>query len=225
MANAIYCSDNNTENIDFSGQTIPQGTFITATNAEPDPSVINYCFEITDSVSAAGSFTASTNTYTSCYECLINNYAVSVLEPCDSSTGLPNLQILLSEIGFIPSEGQVFYLIATNVGGTDEGTYIACYQFNSFEQTSEDNYNRGSIEYFTIDQIIHSNYSLVSGCEECLNGFSAGTESAICNVCYDGSGYTTTTVTAPHPTWTNGQGQAVVQLNAVTLGGPNGLNN
>jgi hypothetical protein len=29
----------------------------------------------------------------------------------------------------------------------------------------------------------------------------------------------------PHPVWTNNNGNAVTQLNAVTLGGPNGLNN
>ena len=226
MANAIYCFDNNPENINFSGQTIPQGSFITATNAEPDPTVINYCFEITDGTSAAGSFTALTETFTSCYECLINNYAITILEPCDASFGLPNIQILLSELGYIPSENQVFYLTATNVGGSNEGTYTACYQFTGFEQISEDNYNRGLSEYFTIDQIIHSNYSLVNGCEQCLNGFTAGTESSICVVCCPcTTGATITSVSAPHPTWTNNFGQSVYLLDAITLGGPNGLNN
>lgn len=54
---------------------------------------------------------------------------------------------------------------------------------------------------------------------------SAGTETEICNVCWDGTGYTTTIVIPPHPQWTNEQGRTVIQLNAVTLGGQNGLNN
>jgi hypothetical protein len=58
-----------------------------------------------------------------------------------------------------------------------------------------------------------------------LPTISAGTEATICSVCWDGTGYTATIIHPPHPTWTNGSGQAVVQLNAITLGGPNGLNN
>lgn len=69
------------------------------------------------------------------------------------------------------------------------------------------------------------NISIISipyeDCEECLTPLSANTEYVACVECSGG----TYTVIVPHPTYTNNQGQAVVQLNAVTLGGPNGLNN
>jgi hypothetical protein len=56
--------------------------------------------------------------------------------------------------------------------------------------------------------------------------YSSGTESTICNICCPcTTGETITSVVPPHPTWTNTQGDAIVQLNAITLGGPNGLNN
>lgn len=50
---------------------------------------------------------------------------------------------------------------------------------------------------------------------------SANTEYVVCQIC---SG-TTSTVVPPHPIWTNGQNQPIIQMNAVTLGGVNGLNN
>jgi hypothetical protein len=55
---------------------------------------------------------------------------------------------------------------------------------------------------------------------------SAGTESTICVICYDVlSGETATSVSPPHPVWTDSRGIAVTQLNAIALGGMNGLNN
>ena len=54
---------------------------------------------------------------------------------------------------------------------------------------------------------------------------SAGTESTICVICNDViSGETATSVNPPHPVWTDSRGTAVTQLNAITLGGMNGLN-
>lgn len=61
-------------------------------------------------------------------------------------------------------------------------------------------------------------------CFDCLSEIyptiSANTDYNACVTC-SGS---TFTVEVPHPVWTNQYGQAVIQLNAVTLGGPNGLN-
>lgn len=57
---------------------------------------------------------------------------------------------------------------------------------------------------------------------------SANTETVICYTCLsdlnNGNAYYYTN-TVPHPTYTNEYGQAVVQLDMVALGGPNGLNN
>jgi hypothetical protein len=82
----------------------------------------------------------------------------------------------------------------------------------------------------TVIQIIEqttTNYFnlLDTSCYNCLVNIgypkSANTESLICVVC---SGVTYT-ISPPHPTWTDTVGKAVVQMNAITLGGPNGLNN
>jgi|688.fasta_scaffold16254_13 hypothetical protein len=56
--------------------------------------------------------------------------------------------------------------------------------------------------------------------------FSAGTEYLVCNICDDccGSGATSTSIVPPHPTWTRPDGNAVVLLDAVSLGGMFGLN-
>jgi hypothetical protein len=218
MANALFCQDNSAENINFSGQPILVGSFITAYDGTPAPDNINYCFEITD-VSASGTYTATTNTFSSCYDCLANNYTIVDADFCDGSG---SLKIDISEFGFIPVGEQVFYLQLTL--GRD--TIFACIGVGSIGQVSEDNYNSLLSDLYTIDQIIHSNFSLENGCNECLFGFSAGTESTVCVVCCPcTTGETISSVSAPHPTWTNGQGQAVIQLNAITLGGPNGLNN
>jgi hypothetical protein len=50
---------------------------------------------------------------------------------------------------------------------------------------------------------------------------SANTETIVCtDDCSSGK----TTISPPHPVYTNNYGQSVVQLNAIALGGPNGLN-
>ena len=63
-------------------------------------------------------------------------------------------------------------------------------------------------------------------CFECtpdpLPPISAGTEYNVCVIDCSGN---TITIRPPHPTWTNEQGRAVVLLDAIVLGGMNGLNN
>jgi hypothetical protein len=54
-----------------------------------------------------------------------------------------------------------------------------------------------------------------------LPPISAGTEYFICTIC-DG---VATQVAPPHPVWANNQGIDVILLDAVALGGLNGLNN
>ena len=71
-----------------------------------------------------------------------------------------------------------------------------------------------------------TNYSYFSGpfldCEDCNAPISAGTEYNVCVIDCSGN---TVSIIPPHPTWTNGQGNAVVLLDAIGLGGMNGLNN
>jgi hypothetical protein len=74
-----------------------------------------------------------------------------------------------------------------------------------------------------------TNYFYVSGpfldCEDCVSPppISAGTEVFMCVVECGVSG-DTVSISPPHPTYLNGFGKAVVQLDAVELGGTNGLN-
>jgi hypothetical protein len=226
--NAIYCNDGvTTENINFSGQSIPLGSFITAIEiSNPDPlENINYCLEIT-STGQTGPFilTATTSAFTSCYDCLVQNNTIITISSCDSSL---SGAFPISAFGYIPIVDEVIYAQITINDRGDFSAYTTCFKINEVLQVSARAYVDDFEPTFSIiDQIIHSNFSLENGCNECLNGFSAGTESTICVVCCPcTTGATITSVSAPHPTWTNGQGQAVIQLNAITLGGPNGLNN
>lgn len=62
--------------------------------------------------------------------------------------------------------------------------------------------------------------------EDALAPLSAGTATKVCLAYYDCEGnMTNVSIEPPHPTYTNEFGKAVVQLNAVELGGINGLNN
>ena len=66
--------------------------------------------------------------------------------------------------------------------------------------------------------------SLFDSCYDC-NEFiplSANTAYTLCTRNCDGDPIE---LEFPHPVWTNNNGNAVTQLNAVQLGGPNGLNN
>jgi hypothetical protein len=57
--------------------------------------------------------------------------------------------------------------------------------------------------------------------EDALAPLSAGTEYNVCVLDCSGN---TVSITPPHPTWLNDQGKAVVLLDAIELGGMNGLN-
>jgi hypothetical protein len=79
-----------------------------------------------------------------------------------------------------------------------------------------------------------TNYHYSSGpfslCNECIIDIprSANTETAICYTCFSDVNNGTAfyyTNTVPHPVYTDGYGTPVTQLDMVTLGGVNGLNN
>jgi DNA/RNA endonuclease YhcR with UshA esterase domain len=62
-----------------------------------------------------------------------------------------------------------------------------------------------------------------TSCTQCITPVnSAGIESINCKDCGTG---TVTASTMPHAVYTNAQNRAISQINTVTLGGPNGLNN
>lgn len=222
ILNAIYCTGPIQESVDFSGQTLPIGTIVVGTDGTPAPDNINYCLEITGVDEPTGGITATTDTYSSCYDCLVNNYGVVSLEACDDNAITPALPI--SAFGFIPVVDQVIYAeIEFNDKG-DFTTYTKCFKVVEVIQVSETTYDN-DYDFSNLNQIIFNNFSIENGCDECLFGFSAGTEYEACNICWDGTGFTSTVVTVPHPSYTNQFGQTVVQLDAIQLGGMNGLNN
>lgn len=69
--------------------------------------------------------------------------------------------------------------------------------------------------------------TLFDSCFACSSSipFSAGTEYNGCVICCPcGTGTTVNEVTLPHPEWTGLYGNPITQLDAVQLGGRNGLN-
>ena len=71
--------------------------------------------------------------------------------------------------------------------------------------------------------------TIFDNCDECIIDIprSANTLVTICvEICTTGdTGTSVVSVNPPHPVYTDGYGTPVTQLNMVTLGGPNGLNN
>ena len=85
----------------------------------------------------------------------------------------------------------------------------------------------GTVISGTASPTTYSAMTLYDNCHECIIDIprSANTEENICIEICDPSGNTVTSVPSPHPVWTDGYGTPVTQLNAITLGGQNGLNN
>jgi hypothetical protein len=73
-----------------------------------------------------------------------------------------------------------------------------------------------------ITPTITNYYDICFDCTPTYPPISAGTEYNVCVIDCSGN---TVSITPPHPTWTNEQGRAVVLLDAIALGGMNGLNN
>ena len=87
----------------------------------------------------------------------------------------------------------------------------------------------GTVISGTASPTTYSAMTLYDNCHECIIDIprSAGTEYEVCEICCDcgSTGSTINLITPPHPVYTDGYGTPVTQLNMVTLGGPNGLNN
>ena len=85
----------------------------------------------------------------------------------------------------------------------------------------------GTVISGTASPTTYSAMTLYDNCHECIIDIprSANTEENICIEICGPSGNTVTSVPSPHPVWTDNYGTEVTQLNAITLGGQNGLNN
>ena len=214
MANSIQCQDIlTTDSVFFNGLPLVNGNIVSAWN-DPDPvNTSRICLTITDIDDPAASLTANT-IYNSCYECLVNNYTIVQLESCDSAT---ILNIDISEFGVIPIVETAYFVRAT---GRYEN-YVGCFKVRTFGQYSQGVYN--ITEFHTLEFLSTASFP---DCDTCLTGFTSGQEYTMCEICCDcTTGETVTEIVVPHPSYTNISSQTIIQFDAITLGGFNGLNN
>lgn len=126
-----------------------------------------------------------------------------ILEQCSSS----NQFTVGFGVSFTPITGQTYSFSNGLTGETICGTILSG--------------TTGSTTYSAITQY--------DNCNECIIDIprSANTLVTICvEICTTGVTDTSVvSVNPPHPVYTDGYGTPVTQLNMVTLGGPNGLNN
>ena len=123
--------------------------------------------------------------------------AIYVLQLCTSG-GLVDV-----EIG-----GEVFPGISYSFSG--ENGIVLCGEVLEESESATSNYT-GISRY-------------IGGCSQCMdeNTIDVNYEYTLCAPNCSGG---TTELILPHPVWTTNYGMNVVQQNAVTLGGPDGLNN
>ena len=83
----------------------------------------------------------------------------------------------------------------------------------------------GTVVEGTPSTPVYSLGSLYEFCNDCLNATPYQVNPPEYTLCVKDCDGNLVELTLPHPVWTNNYGAAVTQLNAVTLGGVNGLNN
>lgn len=144
--------------------------------------------------------------YTTCNDCLTTTqYSISIVE-CGSNT-IENVNIVGLNLA------EILQLIELYNTITIKDVIGNCYQLFGELCISNNQYP------------LFQPYSLHADCVSCNQPFSAGTPTKICVLCCPCStGDTMSSVYGPHPTWSNQQGKAIVLLDAIVLGGPNGVN-
>lgn len=217
MANSFQCLDiASTDQVFFNGLPLVNGSIVSAWN-DPDPLLATRtCLTITDIDDPTASNTANT-IYNSCYECLVNNYTIVTLELCTDNS--IQIKVDLSTFDDIPILNVSYFIRAS--GRYD--TYVGCFKIRSIGQASQEDYNIESPDFFTIQFLSTASFP---DCETCSSGFTSGQEYTMCEICCPcTTGETVTEVVVPHPSYTNISSQTIIQFDAITLGGFNGLNN
>jgi hypothetical protein len=142
--------------------------------------------------------------YTNCLECLVDQGFSAAGSACSGETeyGIP-----VTEFTNLPIVGEYYKFC-------DGNEFCFCFRFLGFQFTA------------SIRAFYNGGPFLDCDCGQ-EPPRSANTESLICEICCDcgATGSTITQITPPHPVWSDGYGTQVTQLNMITLGGPNGLNN
>jgi hypothetical protein len=162
------------------------------------------CFTITSEANSGDTVTFEINSgETSCISCIQNVGGVFVFSEC--SDPMSSVNINVNEFNTVPSFSQSYYLELTGSTG--------CYVFDGWDPSDVPN---ESIS------LILGPYEECNVCEGYNIPTSANTAYTLCTLDCDGN---LVELEFPHPVYTNNYGNAVTQLNAVQLGGPNGLNN
>jgi hypothetical protein len=141
--------------------------------------------------------------YTDCISCIQSTDGVFIFSECSNSASTVSIDV--NEFNTIPSFLQSYYLELTGSTG--------CFVFEDWSPGDEPT---DSISF------ILGPYEECNVCEGYNIPTSANTAYTLCTLDCDGNPIE---LQFPHPVWTDGYGNAVTQLNAVQLGGPNGLNN
>lgn len=214
MANSLQCTDLTPVAIYFSGLSLNNGMVVSAWDQVSPVDAIRTCVTIDGSDDPSG-LTANT-IYNSCYECLVNNYTIVSLESCDSAT---IFDVDLSNFSEVPIADQSYFIRA--IGRYD--TYTGCFKIRNITQYNLTDYTASLPNLFTLQFLSTASFP---DCDTCLTGFTSGQEYTMCEICCDcTTGETVTEVVVPHPSYTNISSQTIIQFDAITLGGFNGLNN
>ena len=162
------------------------------------------CFTITSEANSGDTVNYEINNVEdSCIDCIQNVGGVFVFSECSDPTSTVNIDV--NQFNTVPSIFQSYYLELTGSTG--------CYVFDGWDPSDVPN---ESIS------LILGPYEECNVCEGYNIPTSANTAYTLCTTDCDGN---PVELEFPHPVYTNNYGNAVTQLNAVQLGGPNGLNN
>jgi len=176
------------------------GDFVSATGDTTD------CYEVISYTSSTSRDEIS-NDYEDCLSCYQAEFTGVVFSSCTDDNDSVVLTASTSSLTFVPSTSATYYMTFSGVSSS----YVGCFNFVEFTNLSN--------QY----QITNASdeYTSCYNCRVVNIPTSAGTIYYECVIC-DG---VATTVNPPHPVYSNQYGQDVVQLNAVQLGGENGLYN
>jgi len=175
------------------------------------------CYEIVATYNGSGtyssSFVSNGVNYTSCNECSSGATIGLTLINCDT---LQPSQVSVTLQQWVEINGYPFSLPSSVVSDANGN----CYQIANDCPID----NVGPL--FDIQNFYFNQAFCRADNTDLPKTYSAGTEYKVCVICEDccGSGTTSTSISVPHPTWTTPNGDAVVLLDAVALGGMFGLN-
>jgi hypothetical protein len=193
------------------------------------------CFTITSLANSGDTVDLSIVTgYTDCISCFQDVGGVFIFSVCSDPESAVFVDV--NEFNTVPSFLQSYYLELPR----STGCYVFVGWFPLLEVLNESrdplevpNESRGPLEVpnesgdpFPVPNefipLILGPYEECNVCEGYNIPTSANTAYTLCTTGCDGK---PVELEFPHPVYTNNYGNAVTQLNAVQLGGPNGLNN